>query len=78
MLFDPFDEHTKNAIMGDAVNVINSEPRVDLVSIDVFQEDQAQDDMLVFRRVHVVAQLVGGEPEFGFEADVGGGILGTV
>jgi len=30
------------------------------------------------RRVHVVPQFVGGEPELGFEADVGGGILGTV
>ncbi|HEY6437118.1 MAG TPA: GPW/gp25 family protein [Ignavibacteriaceae bacterium] len=40
-LFDPFDEYTKNAIVEDAVNVIQSEPRVELVSIDVFQEDQA-------------------------------------
>ncbi len=28
---------------------------------DVFEEDEAEDDVLVFRRVHVVAQLVGGE-----------------
>lgn len=41
MLFDPFDEYTKNAIIEDAVRVVQSEPRVDLVSIDVFQEDQA-------------------------------------
>jgi hypothetical protein len=40
---------------------------------DVFEEDQAEDDVLVFRRVHVVAQLVGGEPEFRFEANVGAG-----
>ena len=40
---------------------------------DVFEEDQAEDDMLVLRRVHVVAQLVGGEPELGLEADGGGG-----
>jgi len=39
-LFDPFDEQTKNAIIEDAVNVIQSEPRVQLVNIDVFQEDQ--------------------------------------
>jgi hypothetical protein len=26
---------------------------------DVFEEDEAEDDVLVFRRVHVVAQLVG-------------------
>src|SRR6187402_3419472 len=41
MLFDPFDEYTKNAIIADAIDVIQSEPRVDLVSIDVYQEDQA-------------------------------------
>ena len=32
---------------------------------DVFEEDEAEDDVLVFRRVHVAAQLVGGEPELG-------------
>jgi hypothetical protein len=41
LLFDPFDEYTKSAIVEDAVSVIQSEPRVELVSIDVFQEDQA-------------------------------------
>lgn len=40
-LFDPFDEYTKNAIIDDAVRVVQSEPRVQLVTIDVFQEDQA-------------------------------------
>jgi phage baseplate assembly protein W len=39
-LFDPFDQYTKNAIIEDAVNVIQSEPRVELVNIDVYQEDQ--------------------------------------
>lgn len=39
-LFDPFDEYTKNAIIEDAVRVIQSEPRVELVNIDVLQEDQ--------------------------------------
>ena len=39
---------------------------------DVFEEDEAEDDVLVFRRVHVVAELVGGEPELGLEADGGG------
>ncbi len=38
---------------------------------DVFEEDEAEDDVLVFRRVHVVAQLVGGEPELGLEAEIG-------
>ncbi len=61
---------------------------------DVFEEDQAEDDVFVlprfarptgslrlaisaslrFRRVHVVAQLVGGEPELGLEAEMGGGV----
>ena len=45
---------------------------------DVFEEDEAEDDVLVFRRVHVVAQLIGGEPELGFEADGGGGLSGGV
>jgi len=45
---------------------------------DVFEEDEAEDDVLVFRRVHVVAELVGGEPELGFEAEVGGGVFGAV
>jgi len=40
-LFDPFDEYTKNAIIADATNVVSSDPRVELISIDVFQEDQA-------------------------------------
>lgn len=41
LLFDPFDEYTKNAIIEDAVRVISEEPRVSLVNVDVFQEDQA-------------------------------------
>jgi phage baseplate assembly protein W len=40
-LFEPFDEDTKNAIIEDAVRIIQTEPRVELVTIDVFQEDQA-------------------------------------
>jgi phage baseplate assembly protein W len=40
-LFDPFDEYTKNSIIEDAVRVVGDEPRVSLVNIDVFQEDQA-------------------------------------
>lgn len=39
-LFDPFDEYTKNAIIGDASEVVASDPRVELVNIDVMQEDQ--------------------------------------
>lgn len=40
-LFDPFDEYTKNSIIQDATRVVQSDPRVELISIDVFQEDQA-------------------------------------
>jgi len=47
MLFDPFDEYTKNAIIDDAINVIQSEPRVELVTIDVFQEDQALNVVMI-------------------------------
>lgn len=39
-LFDPFDEYTKAAIIEDAVRVVESDPRVSLVSIDAVQEDQ--------------------------------------
>lgn len=46
-LFDPFDEITKNTIVEDAVSVIQSEPRVQLVSIDVFQEDQALNVVMI-------------------------------
>lgn len=42
---------------------------------DVFKEDEAEDDVLVFGRVHVAAQLVGGEPELGFEAEVCSGVV---
>jgi len=48
---------------------------------DVFQEVEAQDDVLVFRRGHVVAGLVGGEPDpanAGCEAEVGGRVLGCL
>ena len=38
---------------------------------DVLEEDQAQDDVLVLRRIHVVAELVGGEPQLGLEPEVG-------
>ena len=43
---------------------------------DVFEEDEPKDDVLVFRRVHIVAQLVGGEPELGLKANGGGGLGG--
>lgn len=40
-LFDPFDEITKSAILEDAVRVVGDDPRVKLVNIDTFQEDQS-------------------------------------
>ena len=40
-LFDPFDEYTRNAIMEDVVRVIQTEPRVELVSLDVYKDQQA-------------------------------------
>ena len=42
---------------------------------DVLEEDQAEDDVLVLGRVHVVAQRVGGRPQLGLEAEVGGGVV---
>lgn len=42
---------------------------------DIFDEDETEHNMLVFRRIYVIAQLVSGEPELGFEADVGGRIV---
>ena len=41
---------------------------------DVLEEDEAQDDVLVLGGVHVVAQLVSGEPELLLKAEVGGGV----
>ncbi len=41
---------------------------------DVLEGDQPQDDVLVLRRVHVVAEGIGGLPELGLEAQVGGGV----
>jgi phage baseplate assembly protein W len=46
-LFDPFDEYTKNAIIEDAVRVVQSDPRVSLVNIEVFQEDQALNIVMI-------------------------------
>jgi phage baseplate assembly protein W len=47
MLFDPFDEYTKGAIIDDAIRVVQTDPRVELVSIDAYQEDQALNIILV-------------------------------
>ena len=42
---------------------------------DVLQEDEAKDNVLVLRRVHVVAELVRREPELGLEAEVGSRVV---
>ena len=41
---------------------------------DVLEEDQPEHHMLVLGRVHVIPQLVCGEPQFGFKAEVGCGV----
>lgn len=40
LLFDPFDDYTKGAIIEDAVRVVESEPRVELVNIDTYKSGQ--------------------------------------
>lgn len=40
-LFDPFDDYTKAAIMEDTVRVIQTEPRVELVSLDVYKDQHS-------------------------------------
>ena len=37
----------------------------------ILQEDQPQYDMLLLRRVHVVAELVRRQPQLGFKAEIG-------
>jgi hypothetical protein len=39
---------------------------------DVLEEDQTEDNVLVFRGVHVGAELIGSEPKLGFKANVSG------
>ncbi len=41
LLMDPFDSITNDAIIEDAIRVVQSDPRVQLVNIEVFTEDQA-------------------------------------
>ena len=45
---------------------------------DVFEKDEAEEDVLVVRCIHVVAHPVGSVPEFGHEADGGGRLRGAV
>jgi hypothetical protein len=41
---------------------------------DVLEEDQAEDDVFVLRRIHIVAEAVGHLPQLGFEAEIGTGL----
>jgi hypothetical protein len=43
---------------------------------DVLQEDQAQNDVLAFSRVHAAPEGIGSLPELGLEAQVGADGLG--
>ena len=47
LLFDPFDEITKNAIIEDAVRVVRDDPRVFLEQVDAFEEDQTLNVILI-------------------------------
>lgn len=40
MLFEPFDELTREAIISDVQNIIAQEPRVELQNLNVFETDQ--------------------------------------
>ncbi len=42
---------------------------------DVLEKDEAEHDVLVFRSVEVIAELVGRGPERGLEPEVGGGVF---
>ena len=42
---------------------------------NVFKEDQAEGDVLVVAGLHVAAQLVGGGPEGGLEAEIGSPVV---
>jgi hypothetical protein len=42
---------------------------------DILKKEKAEDDVLVLGRVHVAAELVGGEPELCFEAEIRGGVV---
>jgi len=44
---------------------------------NIFEEDQAKNNVLVFRRIHVAAELISSEPKLSFEANVGR-IIGRV
>ena len=41
---------------------------------DVLQKDQAEDNVLVLRHVHIVAEAVGHLPQLGLEAEIGTGL----
>lgn len=61
-----------------ALILLGFQPRVHFLERigDVFEEDQAQDDVIVFGGIHAAAERVCHAPEFGFIADIGGGGVG--
>src|SRR5436190_8522514 len=42
---------------------------------NVLEENQAKDDVLIFSRVHVIAERVRGGPKLGLKAEVGGSVI---
>ena len=41
---------------------------------DVLEEDQSEHNVLVLGGIHVVAELVGRQPELGLKPEIGGGV----
>lgn len=60
LLFDPFDSITQQQITDDAVNVVNSDPRVQLVDIDITREEHALSIKMTLRFVpeNVTEELI--------------------
>ncbi len=40
LLFEPFDEITRQQIIDDTIEIVNSEPRVNFIDMDVQETDQ--------------------------------------
>lgn len=62
-----------------ALRLFGLEPGVHFLECvgDVLEEDQAEDDVLVFGRVHAAAQGIGHAPELGLVTDIGRGGVGS-
>jgi len=59
LLFEPFDEETKSAVVEDAVDIIQDDPRFEMVSIDVRELEHTLrlDIMLKYIPLDVVDSL---------------------